>query len=93
LLDLITSETNGTITLKAFNNGKPATANTKLRVFNPENWEKELVLDEKGEAIFKTTMRGLYIIREDWDDPSPGTYQGVTYVSVRHRCNYSLLVP
>jgi hypothetical protein len=92
LLDIITSKTNGVITVKAFNNGKPAFAGTKLRIFNPENWEKELVLDEKGEAVFKTTMPGLYIIREDWDNALPGSYKGVTYVSIRQRCNYSLLV-
>jgi hypothetical protein len=92
LLDIVTSTANGIVTVKAFNNGKPAAADTKLRVFNPENWEKELTLNDKGEATFKTTMPGIYIIRQDWDDASAGTYQGVDYVSIRHRCNYSLLV-
>jgi uncharacterized protein YjhX (UPF0386 family) len=92
MLDIVTGTTKDIITVKAFNNNGIAVAGTKLRVFNPENWEKELVLDEKGEAVFKTTMPGLYIIRQDWDDAKPGTYKGVAYTSVRHRCNYSLPV-
>jgi hypothetical protein len=37
-------------------------------------------------------MPGLYIIREDWEDPSSGTYNGVAYSAIRHRCNYCLQV-
>ncbi|NCD71850.1 hypothetical protein [Mucilaginibacter agri] len=91
LLHIIVEREGKLITVKAFNNGSAAAKGTKLRVFNPENWEKELTLDEKGEAAFKTTMPGLYIIREDWDDNSAGTYKGIAYTSIRHRCNYCLL--
>ncbi|OKS88491.1 hypothetical protein [Mucilaginibacter polytrichastri] len=89
-LDIVTSREGKTIHIKAFNNGKPAAKGTKLRVFNPENWEKELTVDEKGEAFFNITMPGPYIIREDWDDAVTGTYKALSYTSVRHRCNYCL---
>ncbi|MDN5289282.1 MAG: hypothetical protein JWR38_5556 [Mucilaginibacter sp.] len=91
-LDIITTPKSKQVIVKAFNHDAPAVTTTKLRVFNPENWEKELVVDDQGEATFMPTMKGLYIIREDWVDPTPGTYQGVTYTSIRHRCNYCLLV-
>lgn len=91
-LDLIINNKDGIVNIKAFNNMLPAKGKTKLRVFNPENWEKELETDEHGEAHFKTTMKGLYIIREDWEDATPGTYSGVNYVSTRYRCNYCLMV-
>ncbi|QEM08589.1 hypothetical protein [Mucilaginibacter rubeus] len=82
----------GLISVKAFKDGRIAEPKTSLRVFNPENWEKELITNEEGEAFFKPTMPGLYIIREDWEDPSPGNYKGVAYKAVRHRCNYCLQV-
>lgn len=92
LLDILAVKNGNQITVKAFNNGMKAEKSTKLRVFNPENWEKELLVDEKGTASFKATMKGLYIIREDWEDPRAGNYKGVSYVAVRHRCNYFLLI-
>lgn len=92
LLDIIATSKNGLITVKAFKDGRIVEVKTSLRVFNPENWEKELFTNEQGEAVFKPTMPGLYIIREDWEDPSPGTYNGVAYSAIRHRCNYCLQV-
>lgn len=91
-LDIITYQKYKIVVVKAFNNGSPAAPSTKIRVFNPENWEKELSTDEHGEAVFMPTMKGLYIIREDWVDPKSGSYKGISYSSIRHRCNYFLLV-
>lgn len=91
-LAIITARKDKLILVKAFNNGIKADETTKIRVFNPENWEKELSIDAHGEAVFMPTMKGLYIIREDWTDPKPGTYKGISYTSIRHRCNYFQLV-
>lgn len=91
-LDIITAKKDKLVVVKAFNKGAKAVVGTKIRVFNPENWEKELATDENGEAVFLPTMKGLYIIREDWTDPKPGMYKGVAYTSIRHRCNYFELV-
>ncbi|MFB9080677.1 hypothetical protein ACFFLS_21295 [Flavobacterium procerum] len=90
-LDLISIFENGKVTVKAFLDGKPSKAGTKLRIFNPENWEKELVLNKEGEAVFYPTMKGLYIIRQDWIEPISGNYKEVKYTSKRHHCNYYLL--
>ncbi|MGY0035223.1 hypothetical protein [Pedobacter sp. NJ-S-72] len=38
------------------------------------------------------TMKGLYIIRQDFTVPVAGTFKGLPYTSIRHRCNYCLLV-
>lgn len=89
-LDILTFKRDGLVVVKVFKNGLPAT--TKLRVFNPENWEKELTTDQNGEATFNPTMKGLYIIRQDMEDPVSGNYQGVSYTSIRHRCNYFLKI-
>lgn len=89
-LDLITISDNSKIIIKAFLNGKPSKKGTKIRVFNPENWEKELVLDQDGQAVFYTTMKGLYIIRQDWVEQTSGSYHQINYSSKRHRCNYYL---
>lgn len=91
-LDMVTEKKGALVTVKAFKDGKTAGKSTKIRVFNPENWEKELLTDENGEAFFRPTMKGLYIIREDWEDPKPGRYYDVPYSAVRHRCNYFLLI-
>jgi hypothetical protein len=91
-LDISVKMQSGIAYIKAFKDSKPSAENTKLRVFNPENWEKELTTNEKGECLFKTTIKGFYIIREDWDEPAPGTYKGINYTSIRYRCNYCLQV-
>lgn len=80
------------VKVKAFKDGIPATNKTKLRVLNPENWERELTVNEQGEAFFMSTMKGLYVIRQDWVNSTPGTYKGVTYKSIRYRCNYCLQI-
>jgi hypothetical protein len=91
-LDIVTCRQGKQVVVKAFKNGEPVASASKIRVFNPENWEKELVTDADGEAVFLPTMKGLYIIREDWEDPKQGIYQGISYSAIRHRCNYFLLI-
>lgn len=89
-LDMVSTVKDGWIEVQAFRQGKPAAAGTKLRVFNPDNWEKELILDEKGRARFYPTLKGLYIIRLDWTQSGIGTYQETPFSSTRQRCNYFL---
>jgi hypothetical protein len=91
-LDIATQSKGKLITVKAFHDGLPTAKGSKIRIFNPENWEKELALDEKSEAVFMPTMKGLYIIRQDWVAPTSGTYQGVAYANIRYRCNYCLQI-
>ncbi|MDJ1470323.1 hypothetical protein [Xanthocytophaga flava] len=91
-LDIITWSKDKFVVIKAFKNHQPAANNTRLRIFNPENWEKNLVVNMQGEASFMPTQKGLYIIRQDWIDSTPGNYKGKSYTSVRHRCNYCLWV-
>ncbi|WP_025145932.1 hypothetical protein [Pedobacter jeongneungensis] len=91
-LDLTTSKEGKAIKVKAFQNKLPAKTKTKLRVFNPENWEKELMLDDRGTAVFSPTMKGMYIIRLDWIDPKGGSYKGIAYSGIRYRCNYCLFI-
>lgn len=90
-LDIVTYTKGDLTVVKAFKNGKEA-AGIKLRIFNPDNWEKELTTNENGEAIFAASRKGLYIIRQDWIDPTPGQYKGISYTGIRHRCNYCLYV-
>ncbi|WCT10401.1 hypothetical protein [Mucilaginibacter jinjuensis] len=89
-LDIITHYEGRKVIIKTYNNGSPAASGTKLRVFNPDNWEKELTLDEHGEATFVPTIKGLYIIRQDWIDKTAGTYLGTAFADTRYRCNYCL---
>ncbi|MBE9463414.1 hypothetical protein ACFP1I_29045 [Dyadobacter subterraneus] len=91
-LDIITSKKEKLVVVRAFKENVPVDSTTKLRVFNPENWEKSLSVNEKGEAVFMPTMKGLYIIRQDWTEPKSGTYKGVAYSGIRYRCNYCLLI-
>lgn len=91
LLDFTAVTNEDKVTIKAFFEGKPSKAGTKLRIFNPENWEKELILDTNGQAEFYPTMKGLYIIRQDWKEPVSGEYQGVKFNSKRHRCNLFII--
>lgn len=90
-LDIVAVYENKKITIKAYFDGKSSKAGTKIRVFNPENWEKELTLNKDGEAVFYPTMKGLCIIRQDWVEPVSGAYKNINYTSKRHRCNYYLL--
>lgn len=90
-LDLILLEQDGKLIIKAFLDGKTSNSNTKIRIFNPENWEKELILNNNGETYFYPTMKGLYIIRQDWNEKISGTKQQLEYSSIRHRCNYFMI--
>jgi len=90
-LDITTYAKGALTVIKAFKNGKKISG-IKLRVFNPDNWEKELTTNENGEATFAATRKGLYIIRQDWIDPTPGLYNNISYTGIRHRCNYCLYV-
>lgn len=91
-LDIVAAPQGRLTQVQVFRAGQPVAGGTKLRVFNPENWEKTLSTDAQGRAAFLPTRPGLYIVRQDWTDPTPGTYQGVPYASVRHRCDYCLWV-
>jgi hypothetical protein len=91
-LDIIATKKDKWIGVQAFIGQHPVAKDTKLRIFNPENWEKLPVTDEGGKAAFIPTMKGLYIIRLDWVDNTPGTCNGRSYGSVRHRCDYSLFI-
>jgi hypothetical protein len=71
-LDITIRKEGKVIKVAAFHDNLAAKRKTKLRVFNPENWEKELVLDENGTAVFSATMKGMYIIRLDWTEPKGG---------------------
>lgn len=91
-LDIITRYEDRKLIVSAYNNGTPAASGTKLRVFNPDNWEKELTVDEHGEASFVPTIKGLYIIRQDWIDKTAGNYFDTHFADTRYRCNYCLNV-
>lgn len=73
----------------ATNKNQPVPAGTKIRVFHPDNTDQFLTTDAKGAAVFTPVQEGLYIIRFDYVEPTPGSFQGVPYVEVRNRCNYS----
>ncbi|WP_131536599.1 hypothetical protein [Pedobacter nototheniae] len=91
-LDILIQQKGDLVIVKAYNDGKQAKKNTKLRVFNPQNWEKELTLDENGEATFSISTKGMYVIRQDFVDSKAGNYKGIPYTSIRHRCNYCLFI-
>ncbi|MFB6453897.1 hypothetical protein ACE38W_01400 [Chitinophaga sp. Hz27] len=92
MLDIISQQQKDMMQVTVFKDGKPCATGAKLRIFNPDNWEKQLETDSTGSAEFYPNRKGLYIIRYDWYDKTPGTYEGVSYSAVRHRCDYCLLV-
>lgn len=91
-MDIILQEKNGIYTISPYRNGKPAEKGTAIRIFNPENWEKNISVDENHQAVFKPTLSGLYVIRQDWNDSTPGTFQGNYYGKIRYRNNYCLWI-
>lgn len=91
-MDIRLSEKNGIYTIFPYRNMKPVEKGTMLRIFNPENWEKNIAVNENNKAFFKPTMKGLYVIRQDWQEDSPGTFQGNTYGKIRYRNNYCLWI-
>lgn len=91
-MDIILQERNGVYTIFPYRNMKPSEKGTMLRIFNPENWEKNIPVNENHQAVFKPTMPGLYVIRQDWQDNTPGTFQGTSYAKIRYRNNYCLWV-
>ncbi|QES88151.1 hypothetical protein [Rhizosphaericola mali] len=90
-LNILISHKKDMIEVRPMQDGKAVT-NTKLRVFNPENWEKTLDINKDGKALFYPNQKGMYIIRMDWYDNQPGNWKGLSYTSTRHRCNYCLTI-
>ncbi|MFL9483540.1 hypothetical protein ACI6Q2_12240 [Chitinophagaceae bacterium LWZ2-11] len=80
---------NKQVNIQVFFKQLPAPRDTKLRIFNPENWEKLPVTDKEGNAFFIPTMKGLYIIRADYYDNTPGSVNGDPYSGTRHRFDFS----
>lgn len=91
-MDISVQEKNGIYTIFPYRNMKPVEKGTMLRIFNPENWEKNIPVDENHKAVFKPTMPGLYVIRQDWHDTTPGTFQGIPYGKIRYRNNFCLWI-
>ena len=91
-MDISLQEKNGIYTIFPYRDMKPVEKGTMLRIFNPENWEKNILVDENHQAVFKPTMPGLYVIRQDWNDNTPGTFQGHSYGKIRYRNNYCLWI-
>lgn len=92
LMDFILQEKNRVYTVFPYRNMKPVEKGTLLRIFNPENWEKNIPVDENHKAVFKVTMPGLYVIRQDWQDKTKGIFQGTSYSAIRYRNNYCLWI-
>lgn len=92
MLDIISQTKKDMMQVTVYKDGKPVAAGGKLRIFNPDNWEKQLETDNTGRAEFFPNRKGMYIIRYDWYDKTPGNYEGVPYSAVRHRCDYCLIV-
>lgn len=91
-LDIILQQANGVYSVMPYRNMKPSEKGTAVRIFNPENWEKNIQLNENHQAFFKTTMSGLYVIRQDWYDNTPGIFLGNAYGKIRYRNNYCLWI-
>ncbi len=91
-MDIILNEKNGIYTISPYRNMKPVEKGTAIRIFNPENWEKNISIDENHQAVFKPTLAGLYVIRQDWNENTPGTFQGNSYGKIRYRNNYCLWI-
>lgn len=91
-MDIILQEKNRIYTVFPYRNMKPAEKGTMIRIFNPENWEKNIPTDENHKVTFKATMPGLYVIRQDWQDKTKGTLQGIPYSTIRYRNNYCLWI-
>jgi hypothetical protein len=70
--------------------GKRPTKESTIRIFNPENWEKNIPVDTAANIVFRVTQKGMYVIRLDWYENSPGEDQGIPFMRIRHRCNYCL---
>lgn len=70
--------------------GKHPTKESAIRIFNPENWEKNIAIDTSANTVFRATQKGLYVVRLDWYENAPGSVEGVPFMRIRHRCNYCL---
>lgn len=91
-LDIVATQKGDAVVIRAYIDRQPVTAGTKLRIFNPQNWEKLPVTDKNGEARFIPVTKGLYIIRLDVNDNKPSTFKTKRYQAIRHRCDYTIFI-
>jgi len=91
-LYLEASVKNDTAWVAPFIDGKPVVAGTPLRVFLPDNHDKKIIVTSKGIAGLPLSSKGIYLIRLDEMSRKEGTYKGKKYYTIRHRCDYTLVV-
>jgi hypothetical protein len=85
-LDIVTAKQGNTIVITPYIDKQPV-KKTKLRIFDTDNKDIFLVTDNTGKASFTPVKKGFYIIRLDKTD----RVTGASY-SMRHRCDYSLIL-
>jgi uncharacterized GH25 family protein len=83
-LDVISTKTGEEVKLTAYLNGVKI-AKTKLLITNPEGWEKIKYTNANGEATFKPTVKGMYMIEVENLDKTPGSFKGKDYKMIRNK--------
>lgn len=91
-LDIRVTLKKNTIIAHPFIQQQPVVKGTKLRIFYPDNHDEPVTVDNEGKAVVNVITKGLYLVRLDWVDHTPGSYKGKKYYAIRHRCDYAVEV-
>jgi uncharacterized GH25 family protein len=88
-LDAQITSINEAVTVQIFKVALPY-PKAKVKVTNPQGWEKALVANEQGIITFKPDIKGLYLIETDFMDKTSGKYQEKDYEAVRNKFSITL---
>lgn len=88
-LDVIPTKVGEDIKLTAYLNNA-ITPKTKLIITNPEGWEKTKMTNASGEATFKPTTKGVYMVEMENIDKTAGKFKDKDYKMIRNK--FALMV-
>ena len=77
------------VELYAVKDGKPM-EKTKIRIVNPDGWFQDKFANAIGFVSVIPNKEGLYLVEIEWIDPTPGTFNGKNYETIRHKCDVTL---
>lgn len=72
--------------------GKPY-EEARVEVMAPNGWNRSFEADKAGQVEIQAPWPGLYIVKANWKDATPGEFQGRKYAIASHAATLSFVMP
>jgi hypothetical protein len=90
-LDII-PEGKGGLKFTVTKGGKPY-GEAEVEVLAPNGWNRGFETDKAGKVEIQAPWPGLYVVKANWKDKTPGEFQGKKFASASHTMTLSFVKP